>query len=57
MRILTIIKDDGITGVEYGMVEVSDNATELAMTQKLSEQYENTKGQSMVAICHRTRHK
>jgi len=57
MRVLTIIKDDGITGVEYGMLEVSDKASERAVAKKLSKQYENTKGQSMAAICHRTRHK
>ncbi|MBR4475283.1 MAG: hypothetical protein IKP05_01200 [Alphaproteobacteria bacterium] len=57
MRVLTIVQDDGITGVRYGMLEVSDKASERAVAKKLSKQYENTKGQSMTAICHRTRHK
>ena len=39
MKVLTIIKDDGITGIEYGMVEVPEKRLRDTRKNSIAKKY------------------
>ena len=58
MKVLTIIKDDGITGIEYGMVEVPEKRTHNYKEQNITKEYtQSVMHGRMKAIVERQKHK
>ena len=57
MKILTIIKDDRITGIEYGKAEISTKSTKNAQEQFFKTRYTNAQFNQLKKIINRTRHK
>ena len=53
MKVLTIVKNDRVTGVEYGMVEIGEPVS-LVHTKKYNE---IQKRKNMQILNHRTRQK
>lgn len=58
MKVLTIVKDDGITGVEYGMVELPDkNVRNMNKTESVQQYTQATIRNRMKTITERQKHK
>ena len=58
MKFLTIIKDNGITGIEYGMLEVPDKKIRNRRERKVAKEYTQANIRSrMKAIVERQKHK
>lgn len=58
MKVLTIIKNDRITGVEYGMVELSDkNVRNMNKTKSVQQYTQATIRNRMKTITERQKHK
>lgn len=58
MKVLTIIKNDRITGVEYGMVELPDkNVRNMNKTESVQRYTQATIRNRMKTITERQKHK
>ena len=58
MKVLTIIKDNGITGIEYGMVEVPEQRKQNNREGKIAKKYtQSTIRNRMKSIVERQKQK
>ena len=57
MKILTIVKDDRITGVEYGMVEISATPSKDTKKQLFKTKYADAQFEQLKKVRNRTKNK
>jgi hypothetical protein len=57
MKILTIVKDNRITGVEYGVIEVPDKQIRKTHEQKVAKEYTQTSVRNKIKLFQRQNQK
>ena len=58
MKVVTIVKDDGITGIEYGTIEVPEQRKQNNRKEKITKQYtQSTIRNRMKSIIERQKQK
>lgn len=57
MKVLTIVKDNRITGVEYGVAEISNTPSKSAKEQFFKTRYTNAQFNQLKKMINRTKHK
>lgn len=57
LRVVQIIKNDAITGVEYGTVEIPENVTDIKKIAQANHAFTKAQHVRQTKLCNRTKKK